>query len=65
MTSTRTAATSAPSLFATHPNIGVYTNPAHDLWVAPALPSLDDIQSGACLREGEVAIAVRCTGICG
>ena len=46
-------------------NIGVYTNPKHDLWVADAGPSLDDVKSGKGLEHGEVYIGVRSTGICG
>lgn len=49
----------------TKANIGVYTNPKHDLWVAPAEPSLEDVQSCANLHEGEVTIAIKSTGICG
>ncbi|KAL2002774.1 hypothetical protein VTN02DRAFT_5992 [Thermoascus thermophilus] len=47
------------------PNIGVFTNPKHDLWVAEATPSLDDVQSGKGLKPGEVTVEVRSTGICG
>ncbi|KAN0079597.1 GroES (chaperonin 10)-like protein [Elaphomyces granulatus] len=47
------------------PNIGVYTNPNHDLWVAEATPSLEDVQNGAGLKPGEVMVEVRSTGICG
>ncbi|PGH03159.1 L-arabinitol 4-dehydrogenase [Blastomyces parvus] len=47
------------------PNIGVYTNPNHDLWVAEAKPSVGDIVSGKSLKPGEVTIEVRSTGICG
>jgi L-iditol 2-dehydrogenase len=46
-------------------NIGVYTNPAHDLWVAEAEPSLQEVQSGEKLAPGEVTVAVKSTGICG
>lgn len=46
-------------------NIGVYTNPLHDLWVAEATPTLDDVKAGTSLAEGEVFIAVKSTGICG
>ncbi|KAF2430007.1 sorbitol dehydrogenase-like protein [Tothia fuscella] len=46
-------------------NIGVYTNPAHDLWIAPAEPSLDSLENGETLKPGEVTIAVKSTGICG
>jgi L-iditol 2-dehydrogenase len=46
-------------------NIGVFTNPAHDLWVAEASPSLEDVQAAKDLQEGEVYVAVKSTGICG
>ena len=49
----------------TKPNIGVYTNPAHDLWTAPAGPSLEEANTAANLKEGEVSIAIKSTGICG
>lgn len=47
------------------PNIGVYTNPEHKLWVAEAEPSLETVQNGGELRVGEVTVAVKSTGICG
>ncbi|PGG97277.1 hypothetical protein AJ79_09263 [Helicocarpus griseus UAMH5409] len=47
------------------PNIGVYTNPNHDLWVADAQPSAQDVASGKGLKPGEVTVEVRSTGICG
>jgi len=47
------------------PNIGVFTNPNHDLWVAEATPTLEDVKSGKDLAPGEVYIAVKSTGICG
>jgi len=46
-------------------NIGVYTNPAHDLWVAEAAPTLDEVHRGEHLKDGEVTVAVKSTGICG
>ena len=46
-------------------NIGVYTNPAHDLWVADASPSQDEIESGENLQPGEITVAIKSTGICG
>lgn len=46
-------------------NIGVFTNPAHELWVAESEPSLDIVKKGEGLKEGEVTIGVRSTGICG
>ncbi|KAF7548283.1 hypothetical protein G7046_g8733 [Stylonectria norvegica] len=47
------------------PNVGVYTNPNHDLWIAEAGPSAESVKSGSDLKEGEVTIAIRSTGICG
>ncbi|EXJ91146.1 L-iditol 2-dehydrogenase [Capronia coronata CBS 617.96] len=49
----------------TKSNIGVFTNPKHDLWVAEASPSLEEVQQGKDLKEGEVYIGVKSTGICG
>ena len=46
-------------------NIGVFTNPQHDLWISEASPSLESVQKGEELKEGEVTIFVRSTGICG
>ena len=46
-------------------NIGVFTNPKHDLWISDTTPNVDSVQSGADLKPGEVTIAVRSTGICG
>ncbi|EAU34245.1 hypothetical protein ATEG_05176 [Aspergillus terreus NIH2624] len=47
------------------PNIGVYTNIKHDLWVAESKPSVEEIKSGQGLKAGEVTVEVRSTGICG
>ena len=47
------------------PNIGVYTTPEHKLWVADAVPSAEDAASGYGLKEGEVMVKIRSTGICG
>ncbi|KAI0261754.1 GroES-like protein [Gloeopeniophorella convolvens] len=47
------------------PNVGVYTDPQHNLWLDDAQPSVASIQSGAALAEGEVVVQVRSTGICG
>ncbi|KAG4028663.1 hypothetical protein MFRU_020g01020 [Monilinia fructicola] len=49
----------------TKSNIGVYTNPAHDLWVAEAEPSLESIEKGDSLKPGEVTVGIRSVGICG
>ena len=46
-------------------NIGLFTDPSHNIYVADALPSLDEVKSGAFLQPGEVTIAVKSTGICG
>lgn len=46
-------------------NIGVFTNPAHDLWITDAEPKLEAVQAGEGLQHGEVTVAVRSTGICG
>ena len=46
-------------------NIGVYTNPQHDLWINEAGPTLESVQKGEGLKEGQVTIAIRSTGICG
>ncbi|CAK7242609.1 MAG: L-arabinitol 4-dehydrogenase [Sporothrix thermara] len=56
---------SAPTVAATKANIGVYTNTGHDLWIAPAEPSLEEVQAGKGLKPGEVTVAIRSTGICG
>lgn len=47
------------------PNIGVYTNPKHDLWMSSAEPTAESVPSGESLKEGQVTIAIRSTGICG
>lgn len=57
--------TPAQSLNASKPNVGVYTNPQHDLWVADASPSVEDVNNPDNLGEGEVFIVVKSTGICG
>jgi L-iditol 2-dehydrogenase len=46
-------------------NIGVYTNPAHDLWITEAEPAVEDVQNGSTLKHGEVTVAIKSTGICG
>jgi L-iditol 2-dehydrogenase len=46
-------------------NIGVYTNPEHQLWVAEAEPSVESVQKGADLKVGEVTVGIKSTGICG
>jgi L-iditol 2-dehydrogenase len=55
----------ATDLLPSKSNIGVFTNPNHDLWVAEASPTLDEVKEGKDLKEGEVYIGVKSTGICG
>lgn len=47
------------------PNIGVYTNPAHELWISDAQPDVAGIRDGASLKDGEVTVEIKNTGICG
>jgi L-iditol 2-dehydrogenase len=49
----------------TTPNIGVYTDPEHNLYIADAKPSLEDVLDGSSLEHGEVTVAIKCSGICG
>jgi len=60
-----TADSSTDELRPSQPNIGVYTNPQHELWVAEAQPSLEEVQKGEGLKPGEVTLAIKSTGICG
>ncbi|KAF2090982.1 GroES-like protein [Saccharata proteae CBS 121410] len=56
---------STTTITPTKANIGVYTNPEHDLWVGEATPSVEDVKKGEGLKVGEVTIAIKSTGICG
>ena len=56
---------SSTSVKPTKANIGVYTNPEHELWVAEAQPSLEAIEKGETLKQGEVTVGIKSTGICG
>jgi L-iditol 2-dehydrogenase len=47
------------------PNIGVYTDPEHNLYIDSASPSVEELQNGSTLKNGEVVVKVRSTGICG
>lgn len=49
----------------TKSNVGVYTNPAHDLWVGESQPSLESVKGGESLKDGQVTIGIKSTGICG
>lgn len=46
-------------------NIGVFTNPAHDLWITETEPTVESVHKGDALNPGEVTIAIKSTGICG
>ncbi|KAI2638480.1 GroES-like protein [Xylaria nigripes] len=46
-------------------NIGIYTNPQHNLWISEAEPTVESVQKGDALKPGEVTIAIKSTGICG
>ena len=61
----RCMATPAAMPSASKPNIGVYCNPEHKLWVEESGPKVEDVKSGSLLKEGEVTIGVKTTGICG
>ena len=63
---TTSSAANGTATAASKANIGVFTNPKHDLWISDAEPSLETVQKGgADLRPGEVTVAIRSTGICG
>lgn len=47
------------------PNIGVFTDPEHKLWVADSGPSLESVKKGDSLEHGQVTVGVKSTGICG
>lgn len=47
------------------PNIGVFTDPEHNLYIDAASPSVEELSAGNALKEGEVVIKIRSTGICG
>ncbi|KAI0881215.1 GroES-like protein [Annulohypoxylon maeteangense] len=49
----------------TKANIGVFTNPAHKLWIEETGPTVEDVQKGESLKPGEVTVAIKSTGICG
>ena len=49
----------------TKPNVGVFTDPAHKLWVSESGPTLEEVKEGNSLKEGEVTVGIKSTGICG
>ncbi|PWW80065.1 GroES-like protein [Tuber magnatum] len=46
-------------------NIGVFTDPQHNLYTADASPSVEEVQKPENLQPGEVIVQIRSTGICG
>ncbi|KAA8915939.1 hypothetical protein TRICI_001953 [Trichomonascus ciferrii] len=56
-----TSSTSATSVVRSKPNIGVFTNPKHALYIAECEPKAENLTPG----PGEVIVQVRATGICG
>jgi L-iditol 2-dehydrogenase len=59
------SSTSTKEIRPSKANIGVFTNPAHNLWIAPAEPSVDSLLQGETLKPGEVTVGIKSTGICG
>ncbi|KAI0199802.1 GroES-like protein [Astrocystis sublimbata] len=49
----------------TKANIGIFTNPKHDLWISEAEPTVERVLKADDLKHGEVTIAIKSTGICG
>ena len=47
------------------PNVGVFTDPEHKLWVAESGPSLEEVKKGEGLQHGQVTVGIKSTGICG
>jgi L-iditol 2-dehydrogenase len=47
------------------PNVGVYTNPAHDLWIESAIPHAEGLETGSSLQPGQVTVGIKSSGICG
>ncbi|KAG0636900.1 GroES-like protein [Tuber brumale] len=46
-------------------NIGVFTDPQHNLYIADASPLAEEVQKPENLQPGEVIVQLRSTGICG
>ncbi|KAI4140915.1 MAG: hypothetical protein L6R39_005603 [Caloplaca ligustica] len=51
----------------TKPNVGVFTDPEHKLWIEETTPKSDHLKEnkGEDLPEGWVTVAIKSTGICG
>ena len=60
-----TMATVQTTQSVTKPNVGVYTDPEHKLWVSESGPSLEEVKEGGSLKPGEVTVGIKSTGICG
>lgn len=59
------SATATETLTKLKPNIGVFTDPQHNLYIETAEPSVEALQRGDTLQAGEVVVQIRSTGICG
>ncbi|KAG0646979.1 L-arabinitol 4-dehydrogenase [Hyphodiscus hymeniophilus] len=46
-------------------NVGVYTDPSHNLWIAETEPKAEAVEKGTSLQPGEVTVGIRSSGICG
>lgn len=46
-------------------NIGVHIDGEHNLYIADAAPTLEEVKSGESLEPGEVTVAIKSSGICG
>lgn len=47
------------------PNVGMFIDSSHNLWLDKATPNVEDAHTGNGLQPGEVTIAIKSTGICG
>ncbi|KAL8824952.1 MAG: hypothetical protein Q9191_004709 [Dirinaria sp. TL-2023a] len=64
-TTTTTTTKTTPTITISKPNVGVFTDPEHKLWVAESQPAVETVREGKELKEGEVTVGIRSTGICG
>lgn len=55
----------AKDLTPTAKNIGLHVDPDHNIYVAEASPSLEEVKDGCSLQPSEVTVAIKSTGICG
>lgn len=47
------------------PNVGIYIDSAHNLWLDDAKQNTEDAKTGDNVQPGEVTVAIKATGICG